>query len=511
MNIQYNDYDVVWSPLPGSQALAICCPCHILLYEGSRGPGKTDAQVMAFRSQVGKGYGRFWRGVIFDREYKNLDDLISKSERWFPEFKDGARFLRSKSDYKWVWPTGEELLFRQFKRESDYWNYHGQEFPFIGWNELTKFANPKAFDLMLSCNRSSFIPAEHAPIDKETGQRIKLPPIPLRIFATTNPLGPGHGWVKKRFILPAKPGEVIHTDTNIYNPRTKKREIVTRTQVRLFGSYRENRYLPPEYIAVLENISDPNRRKAWLEGSWDIVAGGAVDDVWNETIHILPRFKIPKGWKVKRAFDWGSTHPFSVGWYAIANGETVMLPGGRPFCPPRGSLIRFAEWYGAVPDKINGGFFNEGLKMSATQVAQGIIKREMEMLKEGWITTVPVAGPADNQIFAHNEGKSVKGIADKMKDECVTWTTSDKSQGSRKNGLQLVRDMLEAAIIGEGPGLFFTTNCIAAKSTLPTLPRDEDDQDDVDTDAEDHCYDEIRYMVSDATKSYKRVNVEMPL
>jgi hypothetical protein len=38
---------------------------------------------MRFRRNVGVGYGAFWRGVIFDREYKNLDDLVNKSRRWF--------------------------------------------------------------------------------------------------------------------------------------------------------------------------------------------------------------------------------------------------------------------------------------------------------------------------------------------------------------------------------------------------------------------------------------------
>src|SRR3982750_4987037 len=107
---------VIWQPLPGSQTLAMSCPAHVILYHGTRGPGKTDAQLMRFRARVGQGYKRHWRGIIFDREYKNLDDLIAKSMRWFPEFKDGARFLSSKSDYRWIWPSGEELLFRSIKR-----------------------------------------------------------------------------------------------------------------------------------------------------------------------------------------------------------------------------------------------------------------------------------------------------------------------------------------------------------------------------------------------------------
>lgn len=480
--------DVIWSPLPGSQALAISCPCNHILYEGTRGPGKTDTQVMFFRRFVGLGFGAYWRGIIFDREYKNLDDLISKSQRWFPEFGDGARFLSSKSDYKWVWPTGEELLFRQAKRTSDYWNYHGQEFPFIGWNELTKYPTPELYDLMMACNRSSFMPSEHAPIDEETGERISMSEIPLVVFSTTNPYGPGHNWVKQRFIDTAEPGEVVRNHTNVFNPRTQQRETVTKTQVRIFGSYKENRYLSPEYIAELESIKDPNRRRAWLWGDWDIVAGGALDDVWGQHL-ILPSFPIPANWRIDRSFDWGSSHPFSVGWWAEANGEEVVLPNGHTFCPPKGTLIRFAEWYGAAAFGVN-----KGIQMSAKKVARGILEREQAMLDQGWIQRRPSPGPADNQI--HNVyDEETETIADMMADVGVEWTRSDKSPGTRKIGLQLIRDRMEAVLTGDGPGLYFTSNCRATKALLPVIPRDPEDLDDVDTEAEDHLYDDVRYRV----------------
>lgn len=493
---------IVWQPLPGSQAAAISCPCNELLYEGSRGPGKTDAQVMFFRSHVGKGYGSYWRGIIFDRQYSSLEDLIAKSKRWFPEFKDGAKFLCSKGDLKWIWPSGEELLFRQITKEADYQKYHGHEYPFIGWNELTKFANGKCYDIMKSCNRSGFLPDEHTPhkLD-EGGHRIyltanakPLPNIPLVIFSTTNPIGPGHNWVKKRFIDVAEAGEIVYQTTNVFNPRIGKREDIVKSQVRLFGSYKENRYLDPVYVASLENEKDPNRRKAWLHGDWNIVAGGALDDVWNPNIHVIDDFKIPNNWRIDRAFDWGSTHPASVGWYAEANGEEVTLPNGKIFCPRSGSLIRFHEWYLTNPDAEN-----EGLKMSAGDIADGILEREMALMKSKRILTIPNAGPADNQIF-QNPQSDVKSIGDKMAANGVKWKKSDKSAGSRINGLQLVRDMLESAVREEGPGLYFTKSCRHAISLLPVLPRDPDKPDDVDTLAEDHLYDEVRYRVLDSSK-----------
>jgi hypothetical protein len=478
---------VVWAPLPGSQSLALSCPAHHILYEGSRGPGKTDAQLMFFRKLVGVGYGAFWRGIIFDREYKNLDDLIAKSLRWFSAFRDGARFLRSKSDYKWVWPTGEELYFRQIKRKEDYWNYHGQEFTYIGWNELCKYPSPELFEALMSCNRSSFLPLEHSP-----DLNNPLPPIPLVVFCTANPYGPGHAWVKKRFIDPAQPGEIQRQEIEVFNPQTQQREPVVKTQVRIFGSYRENRFLSPDYVAELEKVRDPNKRKAWLAGDWNIVAGGAIDDLWNETIHIVPRFKVPLGWRIDRAFDWGSSKPFSVGWWCLANGEEAALPDGSTFCPPKGSLIRLAEWYGANPNETN-----VGLSLSSKSIAQGIRFVEEKLRASGWIEGTIYPGPADNSIFneTRNDNGDLDSIAKSMQKEGVTWEGSNKSPGSRKLGFQLVRDRLENSLTGEGPALYFMAHCRAAITQLPVLPRDPDEPDDVDTEAEDHLWDELRYRV----------------
>lgn len=160
------------------------------------------------------GYGSFWRGVIFDTEYKNLADIITQSKRMFRLFNDGARYLSSASELRWVWPTGEELLFRFGKEADDYWDFHGQEFPFIGFNELTKQQSPEFYEMMFSCRRSSFRP-ENYPLDN--GKLLR--PIPLETFSTTNPFGIGHTWVKKRFIEPAARGTVQRDRQMVFNPR----------------------------------------------------------------------------------------------------------------------------------------------------------------------------------------------------------------------------------------------------------------------------------------------------
>jgi hypothetical protein len=497
----------VWTPIEGtSQELALDTRCQHTLYTGSRGPGKTDCQLMRFRRRVGLGYGDFWRGVIFDREHKNLDDLVAKSKRWFNEFNDGATFLSATNAYKWVWPSGEELLFRTAKKEDDYWDYHGQEFPFIGWNELTKYPTGKLYSMFMSCNRSSWTQEKNSVLVEGSDGVYELPPIPLEVFSTTNPWGAGHAWVKAEFIDPAPYGVVVRKAVRVFDPGKQADVDVERTQVAIFGSYRENKYLSPQYVATLMAEKDENLRKAWLGGSWDVAVGGAFSDLWKPSVHVVPRFKVPANWRIDRSFDWGSTHPFWVGWWAEANGEEVRVtqPDGTQtvFCPAAKSYVLIHEKYGT--EQIGT---NVGLKWSAAKVAAKIVEIETELREQGWISTKAQPGPADNQI----EGKTQSDeetIAKKMAAKGVKWTKSDKSKGSRMNGFELMRSRLEAAYENIEPGIYVMVHNRASIALIPNLPRDVDNPDDVDTDAEDHPWDGWRYKIlSSARRLAKALKV----
>lgn len=526
-NVPVRKLNFGWQFLRGtSQELALSAPAHHILYHGARGPGKTDTQLMRFRRNVGRGYGASWRGIIFDREYKNLDDLVMKSKRWFYDFQDGAIFLESNSTYKWKWPTGEELLFRVAKSLDDYWAYHGHEYPFIGWNELTKYPDGKIYEKMNSVNRSSFQPERDTPrvghnggppLDDETLAKLPyatpdglpLPPIPLEVFSTCNPYGPGHSWVKRKFIDVAPDGTIVKLSAKVFDPATQVEVEVTKKQVAIHGHWSENPFLDKQYILTLHQLEDETERAAWKDGSWDINAGGAISDLWRKKVHVVHRFPIPDNWRIWRSFDWGSSHPFAVGWWAEANGEDVeyKAPTGETLTIslPRGTLVRFWEWYGT---KQLGS--NVGLKMSAKDVAKGIVEREKLLVAGKWIARKPDPGPADNQIDNVNEAET-ETIAKKMQDVGVTWIKSDKSKGSRKQGLQLLRDRLEARTRNERDGIVWMECCRASISILPDLPRDEKDMDDVDTTAEDHVYDETRYTVLNAgDRTAKTLNTKWP-
>ena len=98
-----------------------------------------------------------------------------------------------------------------------------------------------------------------------------------------------------------------------------------------------------------------------------------------------------------------------------------------------------------------------------------------------------ILGPADPSIYAINNGNS---IADDMAAVGVSWT---RGQTDRVPGWEVMRNMLYAAIHREERGLFVFETCEQFIETVPSIPRDEKNMDDVDTDAEDHIADESRY------------------
>ena len=308
----------------------------------------------------------------------------------------------------------------------------------------------------------------------------------------------GHTWVKQRFIDPSPPGIPTEITKEVFNPRTQKREKITKTQVRLFASYKENKYLSPEYVLELESITDINKRRAWLWGDWDITSGGMFDDVWSTEYNIVEDFQIPNNWLVYRSFDWGSSKPFSVGWWAESDGSDVQLSNGQWKNTVRGDLFRISEWYGWT------GKPNTGLRMLATKVARGIIEREIKMGLRHRVRP----GPADNSINTEENGACIAKdmgqtiTIDGKKYKGVHWSASNKSPGSRKNGWEKLRSAIynaqppETGGPREFPGLFVFRSCQDGFiRTVPTIPRSTKDLDDVDTDAEDHVADEVRYMI----------------
>lgn len=479
--VRYVDgQEVVWSPLPGSQTNFLRCRLFECLFHGTRGPGKTDGLLMAFAKHVGVGHGSAWAGIIFRQTYPQLADVQAKSEKWFRRIFPEAKFNRAKM--MWEWPTGERLLLRHMNRPEDYWNYHGHEYPFIGWEELTNWADDGCFKAMFACCRCSI----HG--------------VPRMVRATTNPYGPGHSWVKERYRLHGKWWQNIFVlDATDTEGRAEP------PRAAIHGHIDENTVLlaaDPDYKrTVVASAANPAMAEAWLDGSWDIVAGGMFQDVWNPAHNIVGRFQVPLSWRIDRSFDWGSSKPFAVGWWAQSDGSDLRYDDGTIVSTVRGDLFRIKEWYGW------NGQANSGLRLLAVDIARGIVERELLWkLRQGDQTRVR-AGPADSSIFDVENGVSIGAdmakpirIGNQMY-KGVGWEHADKRPGSRKSGWEMMRKMMKAAwprknMPREDPGLFVVgEECPQFLRTVIPLPRDEKDLDDVDTDAEDHIGDETRYRI----------------
>jgi len=430
---QQTDVNVIWSPYAGGQTRFISCPVRETFAEGNRGGGKTDTLIMKYLRYVGLGYGAAWTGVIFRREYKHLDDVVKKCKRWIPQIFPNARWLASKGDYKWIFHDGEELLLRTMKDSDDYWSYHGHEYPFIAWEEVTNWPTDDCYEVMKSCNRCS-----------KKG-------VPRFYCSTGNPYGAGHGWVKERFIDIGIEGTIAYDEMD--NPR-----------VRIHIDLDDNIAMmenDPEYVKQLDSIKNPELRKAWREGDWDIVVGGFLQGIWDRNVHKTKPFTIPHDWPRWRALDWGFAKPYSVGWYTIS---------------PDGVIYRYRECYGF------GGKADTGTRETVSQVCKKINELEAREIKDGIVFR---RNPADSSIWDGIGNEQT--IEELFRNEDVIWIPAKKGAGSRVNGAQLVVQALQQ----EKFKVFDT--CVHWLRTVPILMPDPNNWDDVDTEMEDHAWDETRY------------------
>lgn len=418
-----------WHPQPGAQYQMLTCPIFEALMHGTRGGGKTDTLLMDFAQHTGKGFGQHWRGVLFRLTYPQLADVVAKSRRWFTQIFPQAKF--NKADYFWEWPDGEMLFFRYGATEDDYWNYHGHEYPWLGFEELTNWKEASFYEAMQSTCRSSFAG------------------MPRRVRATCNPFGKGHGWVKERFQLGqdgAPSGQVIRADGE--KPRVAIRSTLVENKALLKND--------PDYVATLEALKDPNRRKAWLEGNWDINVGAFFDGVWDAKTQIVAPFAIPASWKVWKAMDWGFAAPYCVLWLAM---------------DPDGCVYVWRELYG------QGEKAGEGSREHADVVARKIRRVEEHDERLGYEYRMNLADPA---IFSNTgTNNTIGGI---FRANGVKWQEAWNGKGSIANGAQEIMRLL-----AEGKLKIFST-CKNLIRTLPTIGPDDIDPEKYDSDGEDHCF-----------------------
>lgn len=288
--------------------------------------------------------------------------------------------------------------------------------------------------------------------------------------ATANPGGVGHGWVKERFIVPAPPMTPIKEDVQYTTPEG---DIVTATQTRIFvpAAVFDNKILmqnDPQYAARLASLPEADK-KALLYGDWDSFSGQVFTEWRNNPnpdrtyTHVIEPFPIPKSWKIYRGFDFGYSRPFSVGWYAVDHDNR---------------LYRFRELYGCT------GTPNEGVHWEPAKIAREIAAIEQD---DPNLAGRTVYGIADPSIYDESRGESVAAM---MEREGVYF---DKADNKRIPGKMQLHNRLAFDENGF-PMLYVFDTCKHFIRTIPALVYDETNVEDIDTDTEDHIYDECRYI-----------------
>lgn len=441
------DENVIWRAQRGPQEALVACPIFEVFYGGSRGGGKTEGSLGDWLQHSGE-WGPAAIGVFFRRKFKQLSEVIARTQAIFP--KIGAKYNEQKAE--WKMPNGARLLFRYLERDSDAMEYQGHSYTRIYVEEVTNFPSPVPIDKLRATLRS---PVEGLTV----GMRL-----------TGNPGGPGHAWVKKRYIDPAPKGWKLLTE-EFKNPFTG--EVQTLERIFIPAKLIDNRLLmenQPMYVAQLQQAGSKQLVEAWLLGKWDIIDGAFFAE-FDPVRHVLPAEwlgRIPAHSYVFRALDWGYSRPFSCGWYAVSDGTWGL---------PRDAMVKFQEWYGST------GRPNEGVKLDAGIVGQGIRAKDLELEKLYGLRVR--MGYADPSIFTRDGGPS---IMEMMLATGCTWARADNK---RVPGWQQVRRRL-VGNSGE-PLLYFLETCDDSIRTLPLLQHEEKNPEDLDTDGEDHAADETRY------------------
>jgi hypothetical protein len=442
---------IAWRAQAGPQWQFIRCPVFEVFFGGARGGGKTDAVLGEWASHAGK-YGADAIGLMIRKTRTELVETIERSRIIYLPL--GAKY--NEQDKMWRFPNGARLRFAYLERDADAEAYQGHSYTRVYVEEIGNF--PTA-----------------APILKLMATLRSGAGVPVGFRATGNPGGPGHSWVKARYIDPAPAGWRV-----IRDERSGLQRVYIPSRVG------DNHYLGADYIQRLRGSGSDALVKAWLEGDWSAI-DGAFFDVWSSDRHVIRPFAIPEHWLRFRSMDWGSASPFSVGWWAVASEDHVLA--GQPVGDtvaghiPRGCLVRYREWYGASEPGV-------GLKLTAEEVARGIRTREAGDYADG--KPLVGYGVLDPSAFAEDGGPS---IAERMAREGITFRRADNKRvpaAGAMGGWDQLRARLKGDLEGRPMVACFST-CVDSIRTIPVLQHDPDRPEDLDTDAEDHAADEWRY------------------
>lgn len=421
-----------------------------ILYGGAAGGGKSyaicwDASMRCLKYPGTSAY-------LFRRTYPELEQTLIKTMRMIVPETLGKYYA---SNHEMQFVNGSVARFAHLSDESDVIKYQGAEIQWLYFDELTHFS-----ESMYNYIKTRL----RAP------KRLGVHPC---VRCASNPGGPGHGWVKARFVDSTDVGtHTVIKDTEITGRDGQKKTMKSVCEY-IPATVYDNPHIDELYIAELEQKPD-KLRDALLLGKWDAFEGQAFPEFTNAPehykdglhTHVIDPFDIPLHWTRYVSFDHGFSRPFSFGAWAV---------------DPDGRAYRYKELYGCKK-----GEANVGLMLTPGEIAAKLADWLEPEFREG----IHVTGIADPAIWDESRGTSVEEQIRKV----FSGVTFRKGDNTRMPGKMQVHERLRFDEDGR-PMMYIFSNCTDFIRTIPTLCYDEHKVEDIDTAGEDHIYDETRYFL----------------
>jgi predicted phage terminase large subunit-like protein len=240
--------------IPTTKQLAfLLCPRLEAFFGGAAGPGKTEALLMSALQYVDQPR---YRALLLRRTFRQLNQSNSIMNRARQQLANTDAVWNT-TDKRFTFPSGATITFGNLDSDDDVFQYDSSEFQYIGFDELTSFAE-RQYTYLFSRLRTT-----------------KDNPVALRMRSASNPGNRGHDWVRERFMIGQQP-ESLHKE---YPERFF-----------LAARIEDNPHLRrEEYIASLANL-DAVRRRQLLDGDWEVTpSGNLFRREWFEIVDDWPR------------------------------------------------------------------------------------------------------------------------------------------------------------------------------------------------------------------------------
>lgn len=431
-----------------------------LLYGGAAGGGKSRyarAEAVASCLEVNG-----LAAIIFRRSFPDLaraggviPKLLEETPRELGTY--------NATDHVWRFHNGSTLELAHLGRDADVTKYQGAEYQLIVWEEATHFTF-YMFDYLKSRLRASGRVADQL---RQLGRR-------PRVILTANPGGVGHAWVKSRYIDPAPAGK-------LWRPAPTDEEPSPGTRLFIPAKVSDNPSVDDGYVRRLDNLEDDLRR-ALRDGDWDVYQGQRFR-AFRRDVHVIEPEDLPLelgGVTRGVGVDYGLDAPYAALWGAkLADGLIVVYREdyGAGYTP--------AQQADRILELERPGERRDGRRVPVA-LDPSTWARNPHHLEPKAAGTTRVTNRGDDD--APPVGSIAGAYRERFGRQLV------KARNDRLAGVALIADKLRVRADGL-PRLLIYSTCTNLIRTLPALPRDPKRPEDVDTKAEDHAYDALRYLV----------------